>query len=63
MSNQTDPLVASLRERASVHGFSLFGIAPATDADGFDRFAGWLDAGHAGQMDYLHEKRDRKSVV
>ena len=60
MSDPTDPLVASLRERAFAHGFTLFGIAPATDADGFDRFAGWLDAGHAGEMDYLREKRDRR---
>ncbi len=60
MSDPTDPLVAGLRERAFAHGFTLFGIAPATEADGFDRFAGWLDAGHAGEMDYLHEKRDQR---
>lgn len=53
-------LARHLRERAAGHGFTLFGIAPATEADGFDRFAGWLDAGYAGEMDYLEQKRDRR---
>ena len=55
-----EELAVALRERAAAHGFTLFGIAPATEADGFERFAGWLDAGHAGQMDYLHEKREQR---
>jgi epoxyqueuosine reductase len=41
-------------------GFSLFGVAPATDADGFDRFAAWLDAGYAGEMSYLHDHREQR---
>ncbi len=53
-------LAAALRSRAIGHGFTLFGIAPATEADGFDRFSDWLDAGHAGEMDYLREKREQR---
>jgi len=53
-------LARRLRERAVGHGFTLFGIAPATEADGFDRFAGWLDAGYAGEMDYLHDHREQR---
>lgn len=56
----TVDLAQRLRERTAAHGFTLFGIAPATEADGFERFAGWLDAGHAGQMEYLHEKREQR---
>ena len=53
-------LARRLRERAAGHGFTLVGIAPATEADGFDRFTGWLDAGYAGEMDYLEQKRDQR---
>ena len=49
----------STRDRLEAYartlGFTLFGVAPATDADGFDRYAAWLDAGYAGEMAYLHE--------
>jgi len=53
-------LARRLRERAAGHGFTLVGIAPATEADGFNRFAGWLDAGYAGEMDYLEHKREQR---
>jgi len=53
-------LAAELRERSLAHGFGLFGIAPATDAEGFDRFGDWLDAGYAGEMAYLHERREQR---
>ncbi len=53
-------LAVRLRDRAMAHGFTLFGIAPAADADGFERFAGWLDGGHAGEMAYLHAKREQR---
>ncbi|MDB5310099.1 MAG: tRNA epoxyqueuosine(34) reductase QueG [Gemmataceae bacterium] len=49
-----------LKGRARELGFSLSGIAPATDADGFARFADWLDRGYAGEMDYLHRFRDER---
>jgi len=53
-------LARRLRERAAGQGFTLVGIAPATEADGFNRFAGWLDAGYAGEMDYLEHKREQR---
>ncbi len=53
-------LAGRLRERAGAQGFTLFGIAPAAEADGFDRFTAWLDAGHAGEMGYLQNQRDRR---
>jgi epoxyqueuosine reductase len=60
-------IVESLKTQAFARGFSLFGIAPATDADGFGRFCDWLAAGYAGEMNYLHEqgpqRRHPRSVV
>lgn len=44
----------ALKGHARSLGFDLVGIAPAVEADGFDQFADWLDAGYAGTMDYLH---------
>jgi epoxyqueuosine reductase len=56
-----------LKAKARALGFSLVGIAPATEADGFARFEAWLDAGYAGEMAYLHalrqERRHPRSVV
>lgn len=51
---------ARLKTEAHARGFSLAGIAPATDADGFVRFADWLDRGYAGEMGYLHRHRERR---
>ena len=49
-----------LKSEARERGFALAGIAPATDADGFAHFTDWLDRGYAGEMDYLHEKREER---
>src|SRR5262245_47878181 len=49
-----------LKEQAHALGFELAGIAPAADADGFDRLRDWLDHGHAGDMDYLHRHADAR---
>ena len=49
-----------MRDRAAALGFTLFGIAPAKDADGFGRFCDWLDKGYAGEMSYLHEYREER---
>jgi epoxyqueuosine reductase len=54
------PIESRLKARATELGFALSGIAPATDADGFDRFAAWLDHGYAGEMDYLHRLREQR---
>lgn len=53
-------LVTQLKARAAELGFALSGVAPATDADGFDRFTTWLDRGFAGEMGYLHKHRDQR---
>lgn len=57
---ESEPLVARLREQAERRGFTLFGVAPATDADGFGRFCDWLDRGFAGEMTYLHKYREHR---
>ena len=48
------PLEERLKSRALELGFSLSGIAPATEADAFPRYQEWLARGFAGEMDYLH---------
>jgi len=55
-----DSVETRLRLKAESLGFTLFGVAPATDADGFGRFTDWLDAGYAGEMSYLHKYRDHR---
>jgi epoxyqueuosine reductase len=47
-------LETRLKARAAELSFTLSGIAPATEADGFPRYQHWLDRGFAGEMDYLH---------
>ncbi len=67
MEGMEEPLEARLKARARDLGFSLAGVALASDADGFAKFEAWLDAGYAGEMDYLHrlraERRHPRSVV
>src|SRR4051794_23541425 len=41
-----------IKEQAHGLGFTLVGIARATEADGFDRLKGWLARGSAGGMAY-----------
>src|SRR5579884_4282035 len=43
-----------LKQQARALGFELVGIAPATQADGFDRLRDWLNRGFAGTMEYMH---------
>ena len=49
-----------LKQQARALGFELVGIAPATEADGFDRLRDWLARGFAGTMDYLHRQGDAR---
>jgi epoxyqueuosine reductase len=60
-------LDSRLKAAARARGFSLAGIAPATDADGFGRFRDWLARGYHGEMDYLarlsDERRHPESVL
>lgn len=47
-----------LREAARRVGFDLVGIAPAVTPAGFHDFLDWLDAGYAGAMQYLPNRRE-----
>jgi epoxyqueuosine reductase len=46
-------LADHIKELASNIGFDRVGIAPAAEADGFDRLADWLARGFAGDMGYM----------
>ncbi|MCU0704226.1 MAG: tRNA epoxyqueuosine(34) reductase QueG [Fimbriiglobus sp.] len=59
-SLDTATLKARLRCQTEAAGFTLFGVAPATEADGFGRFCDWLDRGFAGEMSYLHKYREHR---
>jgi epoxyqueuosine reductase len=48
-----DELVISLLDLARRLGFTLGGVAPATEADHFAQFQTWLNKGYAGDMAYL----------
>jgi epoxyqueuosine reductase len=52
--------IQELEQFAQSLGFGLFGIAEATSADTFPHLEKWLDAGHAGEMAYLHKHRDAR---
>lgn len=49
----------TVREIAQEAGFELVRFGPADPGGDADRFAAWLDAGRAGEMDYLHRNADR----
>jgi epoxyqueuosine reductase len=53
-------LEARIKEQAHALGFEMVGIAPATQADGFDRLAGWLQQGFAGEMSYMHRHAEAR---
>src|SRR5262245_3600521 len=57
---------AALLEEARRLGFALAGIASARPSDGFERLREWLAAGHAGEMEYMHDtaeaRRDPRSI-
>lgn len=65
----TTALEDSMRQVATDAGFDLFGIAAASEPPGdapqastADRFAAWVAAGHAGEMEYL-KRRDDAGVL
>ena len=63
MTGWTEERSTWLRQRASKLGFTLAGVAEVTgtteseQVDG-DRFRSWVDAGFAGEMDYLKRRND-----
>ncbi len=48
----------AMRKAAAEAGFELAGIAPVCDFEELQAFAPWIDAGHAGEMDYLTRRTD-----
>ena len=57
-SHEHDDLVDGLRESAAEEGFVCFGIAPAVESTGFSDLVRWIDAGYAGEMHYLPERKE-----
>jgi epoxyqueuosine reductase len=55
-----DSLSSAIKTQASALGFELVGIAPATEADGFERLREWLDHGMAGEMQYMHRHAEAR---
>ncbi len=57
-----------VEDSALQHGFSLAGVAPALEADDplasetGERFTAWVDAGRAGEMEYL-KRRDSDGAL
>src|SRR5262249_25464772 len=49
-----------IKQQAHALGFELAGIAPATEADGFDRLRDWLDRNFAGEMGYMQRHADAR---
>lgn len=56
----TARLAGRIKEQCRALGFDLVGIAPAAEADGFDRLRDWLARGCAGDMGYLHRQAEAR---
>jgi epoxyqueuosine reductase len=58
---------AAVKTQAAAAGFDLCGISPVAAFPELDFFRTWIDAGYAGEMDYLRrtaeKRRDVRSVV
>lgn len=54
---KSDVLTAQLKTSAEELGFSLCGICPAITPTSLTKFDEWLNAGFAGQMHYLGDRR------
>jgi epoxyqueuosine reductase len=57
--------VTSARVKAEAQrlGFDLCGVAPVADYPELQFFRQWLDAGYAGEMEYLRRSADRRADV
>jgi epoxyqueuosine reductase len=53
-------LAERIKAEAHALGFELAGVARATEADGFARLERWLEHGYAGEMAYLHRRREAR---
>ncbi|RCS55981.1 tRNA epoxyqueuosine(34) reductase QueG [Bremerella cremea] len=54
-------LTALIRQEALTVGFSAVGVCPAVSPTGVTRLHDWLDAGYAGEMQYLEDRREAYS--
>ena len=50
-------LTQSLKQEAARAGFQLTGACAAITPTGYSDFLKWLEAGYAGEMHYLEERR------
>lgn len=53
-----DQLTTALKEEAHRLGFDLAGVCPAVEPPGVSKFREWLQAGYAGEMQYLADRAD-----
>ncbi len=58
----TTELEAAVREAALGEGFHLAGVAGAEATSAGDEFAAWVEAGRAGEMEYL-KRRDTEGTL
>ena len=49
-------LAADVKAEARRLGFSLVGVCPAIEPTGFPRLVEWLEAGHAGEMQWIGDR-------
>src|ERR1019366_2785027 len=62
-------LLAHVQELAAAQGFSAAGVADAPEPSASDgklsatRFAAWVQAGHAGEMQYLERRNDAGELL
>ncbi len=65
----TAELVSWLQQQAAQAGFDAAGVAPAAAPEApqshlaAERFAAWIDAGRAGEMDYLKRRDDQGTLL
>ncbi|MDG2391002.1 MAG: tRNA epoxyqueuosine(34) reductase QueG [Planctomycetaceae bacterium] len=53
MPSSLEQLTERVKQRATECGFDLVGIAPAVTPTGYSSFLEWIDAGYAGEMQYI----------
>ncbi len=58
MSPTPQQLAERVKTRARECGFDLVGIAPAVTPTGYSSFLDWIDAGYAGEMQYIPNRRE-----
>jgi len=51
-------LTQSLKAESQRLGFDLVGFCPAITPAGYGKFLQWLEAGYAGEMHYLDQRKD-----